>query len=253
MSEPSRPALRLDSVASLRRDDLELLFPSGQEERAEAAAALVEVLRPVVARYLGMPWQGTVRLELLAEPRASGANPATGTLRHALRGFDERSPRTAGALSYELGRILFYRASREPSFPGTGSRHPDWLPEAALLPLRHVWDDRAAWLDALADQLALFRWRRPIAEPDLRDMRRLNPRQRVVATAQCLLRGQTLARYQPDWIRAWCARLAEDPATDGEAVLEALTGVAMAVWEERFADDLRQATDTLRSAPPTDW
>ena len=249
----SRQPLRLDRIAEGRRSDIELRFPRGEEERADAAAALVEVLRPVVARYLGAPWQGPLRLELLAEPRANGANPVTGTLRHALSGFDERSPRSAGALSYELGQILFYRSSGESAYPGAGPRHPDWLVEAALLPLRHVWDDRQAWVDAVAEQAALFRWRKPFAESLLRDMRRLKPRQRVVAAAQCLFRGQTLTRYHPDWVRRWRARLAEAPELDGEQALERLTGTDMQTWEGRFADDLQQATETLRSTPPSQW
>ncbi|MEJ2287112.1 MAG: hypothetical protein P8Y02_00445 [Deinococcales bacterium] len=240
-------------MAEGSRSDIELRFPRGQEERAEAAAALVEVLRPVVARYLGASWQGPLRLELLAEPRASGANPVTGTLRHALRGFDERSPRSAGALSYELGRILFYRSSREESYPGPGPRHPDWLLEAALLPLRHIWDDRHAWIDAVAEQVDLFRWRKPFAEPLLRDSQRLNPRQRVVASAQCLLRSQTLTRHEPDWVRRWRAALAGQPALDGELALTDVTGTELEVWEQRFADDLRQATETVRSTPPREW
>lgn len=251
--DPARQPLRLDGVVESRRSDIELRFPRGEEARADAAAALVELLKPVVARYMGVAWQGPVRLELLERPRASGANPVTGTLRHALRGFDERSPRSAGALSYELGRILFYRASGEEGFPGAGPRHPDWLSEAALLPLRHIWDDRATWIDAVAEQVALFRWRKPFAEPLLRDMGRLNPRQRVVASAQCLLRGQTIARHHPDWVRLWRTRLAANAELDGEQALETVTSTSPAVWEERFAADLRNATDTVRGTPPTDW
>jgi hypothetical protein len=251
--DPAPQPLRLDGVAEGRHADIDLRFPRGEEVRAEAAAALVEVLRPVVARYLGTTWRGPVRLELLERPRASGANPVTGTLRHALRGFDERSPRAAGALSYELGRILFYRATREDAFPGAGPRHPDWLLDAALLPLRHMWDDRGAWIDAVAEQVALFRWRKPFAEPLLRDMGRLNPRQRVVATAQCLLRGQTLTRYHPDWVRQWRARLAANTELDGEQTLEQVTSTTLAGWEERFAADLRHAADTVRDTPPADW
>jgi len=251
--ESARQPLRLDGVVESRRSDIELRFPRGEEARADAAAALVEVLRPVVARYLGVAWQGPVHLELLEKPRVGGANPVTGTLRHALRGFDERSPRTAGALSYELGRILFYRVSREDAFPGAGPRHPDWLLEAALLPLRHIWDDHIAWVDAVAEQVALFRWRKPFPEPLLRDMRRLNARQRVVASAQCLLRGQTIARDHPDWVRTWRARLAATPALEGERALQLVTSTPAAVWEERFAADLRNAADTVRDTPATDW
>lgn len=253
MDGGSRRPLRIDSVTEDRRSGVQLRYPRGEQERAEAAAGLVDVLRPVVERYLGAPWEGVVRLELLAEARASGANPVTGTLRHALRGFEERSPRAAGELSYELGRIHFYRSSREEAFPGAGPRHPDWLLEAALLPLRYIWDDRDRWVEALSEQVALFRWRKPLPEPLLRDMGRLGPRQRVVASAQCLLRGQTLALHHPDWVRAWRARLAQDVSLDGERALQLVTGTTLPVWEQRFEEDLERATRTLRSAPPGGW
>lgn len=232
---------------------MDLRFPRGEESRAEAAAALIGVLQPVVARYLGVPWQGVVRLELLAQARAGGANAVTGTLRHALRSFDEHSPRTAGALSYELGRILLYRASREGAYPASAPRHPDWLLEAALSPLRYVWLGADGWVDAVAEKIEVFRWRKPFAEALLRDMARLNPRQRVVAFAQCLLRSQTLTRAHPDWVRQWRTRLAADPAIDGERALEEVTGTSLAAWEARFAEDLAQAAATLRSAAASDW
>lgn len=228
-------------------------FPRGEEARAEAAAALVGVLQRVVARYLGAPWNGVVRLELLEQARAGGANPVTGTLRHALRSFDERSPRSAGALSYELGRILLYRSTSEGAFPGAAPRHPDWLLEAALSPLRYIWEDAESWVDAVAEKVALFRWRKPFPEPLLRDMSHLNPRQRVVASAQCLLRSQTLARAQPDWVRQWRARLAAEPSVDGERALEQVTGTTLTAWEQRFAADLAQAAATQWSLPGAEW
>ncbi|MEJ2668225.1 MAG: hypothetical protein P8Z81_14205 [Deinococcales bacterium] len=253
MSEGSRPRLRLDDVAQGTTGHVELRFPRGEEDRAEAAAALVEVLEPVVARYLGAPWQGGVRLELLAEARAGGANPVTGTLRHALRGFDERSPRSAGALSYELGRILLYRSTHEDAYPGASPRNPDWLEEAALLPLRYVWEDRDSWVEAVAEKVALFRWRKPFPEALLRDMSRLNARQRVVASAQCLLRSQSLTSAHPDWVRVWRSRLAGDRRLDGERALEQVSGSSMDRWEARFAEDLAGAVATLGSAPPREW
>ena len=253
MNDQARPQLRLDGVAQGRTGDVDLRFPRGEEARAEAAAALVEVLQPVVARYLGAPWQGVVRLELLDKARAGGANPVTGTLRHALRSFEERSPRSAGALSYELGRILLYRASREDLYPGAAPRHPDWLTEAALLPLRYVWDDAESWTVAVAEKVALFQWRKPFPEALLRDMGRLNPRQRVVASAQCLLRSQTLTRLHPDWVRQWRARLAADPSLDGEAALAQLTGATITDWEGRFAQDLAEAAATVSGNPPSEW
>ncbi|HKI59338.1 MAG TPA: hypothetical protein VKA00_08995 [Trueperaceae bacterium] len=253
MSEQARPGLRLDGVAQGTSGDVELRFPRGEETRAEAAATLVGVLQPVVARYLGASWQGVVRLELLEQARAGGANPVTGTLRHALRSFDERSPRSAGALSYELGRILLYRATAEDAFPGAAPRHPDWLLEAALSPLRYVWLGAESWVEAVAEKVALFRWRKPFPGALLRDMGRLNPRQRVVASAQCLLRSQTLTRAHPDWVRQWCADLAGTPGVDGERALERVTGTALADWEVRFDEDLAQAAATVRSSPPADW
>lgn len=230
---------------------MELRFPRGEEARAEAAAELVALLQPVVARYLGATWEGVVRLELLEAARAGGANPVTGTLRHPLGSFDTRSPRAAGALSYELGRVLLYRATREAAYPGAGPRHPDWLVEAALAPLGYVWLPADGWVDAVAEKVALFRWRKPFPEALLRDMTRLNPRQRVVASAQCLLRSQTLTRAHPDWVRQWRAALAADPALDGEAALARLTGTDLGAWETRFLADLAHATATLADATPS--
>lgn len=253
MNEQGRPGLRLDAVAQGTTGDVELRFPRGEEARAEAAAALVAVLQPVVGRYLGAPWEGMVRLELLDRARAGGANPVTGTLRHPLQSFDERSPRAAGALSYELGRILLYRATREDRFPAAAPRHPDWLLEAALSPLRYVWLGPDSWLDAVAEKVALFRWRKPFAEALLRDMARLNPRQRVVASAQCLLRSQTLTRAYPDWVRAWRRRLAADPTLDGERALAQVTDTPLAEWEVRFAADLAEAAATVQDTPPPEW
>jgi len=253
VSDEATPGLRLDSVAQGSSERVELRFPRGEEARAEAAAELIAVLEPVVARYLGAPWRGGVRLELLERARVGGANPVTGTLRHALRGFDERSPRSAGALSYELGRIHLYRSSAEDAFRGAAPRHPDWLVEAALSPLRYVWQDADAWIDAVAEKVALFRWRKPFPTALLSDMGRLNPRQRVVASAQCLLRSQTLTRAHPDWVRAWRASLAADPRLDGERALEQVTRTSLPDWEARFAADLEDAARTLTSAPAGEW
>ncbi len=228
-------------------------YPADAEAAARAAAALLDVLRPVVDHYLGEPLRGDVRLELLSEPRVSGANPVTGVIRHAVRGFGEASPRAAGLLSYQLGRIAWHRTTGESRYLGPSPRSPDWLVEAALLPLAHAWSDRAAWVDYVADQVALFRWRKPFPEPLLRDLQRLGPRQRLVATAQCVLRTQVLARWHPDWVRALRYALAADAALSGVEALERVTATDAAVWEERFATDLDGIGAALEGEAAPEW
>lgn len=244
MNATGRRPLRLDSVAERRFGAVSVRFPAGEDAAAEAAADLLATVRPVVDEYLGAPMPGEVRLELLPQARASGANPVTGVLRHALRGLSERSPRAAGILSYQLGRIAWWRGTREAAFQGAGPRAPDWLVEAALLPLLHIWSDRDAWVVHVAEQVALFTWRVPFPEPALRDLARLTPSQRVVATAQCVLRSQTLTREQPDWVRRLRFALAADPGLTGIGALERVTGVEEAAWERRFGDDLEAAVAT---------
>jgi len=240
-------------VAERRFGDVWVRFPAGAEASAQEAASLIETLRPVVGDYVGEPLRGEVRLELLAEARASGANPVTGVLRHALRGLAEASPRAAGLLSYQLGRIAWYRGTREQAYTGAEPRSPDWLVESALLPLGQVWSDRAAWVEFVAEQVALFQWRKPFAEPLLREMGRLNPRQRVVASAQCVLRGQVLAWHEPDWVRRLRYALAADPGLGGVEGLERVTATDATTWEARFTADLEEATAALRSVPQRAW
>lgn len=265
MRRAARTSIRLDQIAEFQGGGVSVRHPVGAEAEAEAAVALLSTLWPVVARYLGVAVGGVavdgvavggaggLQLELLAEPRVSGANPATGVLRHALRGLQRPSARTAGVLSYQLGRIAWYRCTREGALPWSAPRSPDWLVEAALLPLVRVWDDREAWTGYVAEQAGLFRWRKPLPEPLLRDLPRLAPRPRLVASAQCLLRAQTLARYDDGWVRRLRRILADEATLDGERALELATGVPRGVWEERFAHDLAQACATVRDLPTASW
>jgi hypothetical protein len=255
-----RASIRLDQIAEFQGGGVSVRHPVGAEAEAEAAVALLSTLWPVVQRYLGVVADGEavggaggLRLELLAEPRVSGANPATGVLRHAIRGLQRPSARTAGMLSYQLGRIAWYRCTREGALPWSTPRSPDWLVEAALLPLVRAWDDRDAWTAYLAEQAGVFRWRKPLPEPLLRDLARLGPRARLVASAQCLLRAQTLARCDDAWVRRLRRVLADEVALDGERALERATGVRRGVWEERFARDLEQACATVRDLPAAPW
>lgn len=239
---PRDRPLKFERVGERVVDEIVLRYPLGREAEAEAAAATLQVLVPVVERYLGAPLEGRVRLDLLEEARASGANPAVGVVRHALRGFSQRSPRAAGLLSYQLGRILWYRASGEAAHPGPEPRLPDWLLEAALLPLMHVWGDHESWLDYLAEGVRLLTGSRTLEEARLADMSGLEPQARRVALAQALLRGQVLQRLRPDWVRELRARLHDDPALTGEAALERLTGESSAALRARFEEGLRAAT-----------
>lgn len=251
----ARP-LRLEQVEERRWGDVRVRHPSGAEDAAERAAELLGAVAPVVERYLGAPLGGEVRLDLLERARASGANPAVGVIRHALRGFEQRSPRTAGLMSYQLGRIVWYRATAEGEYRGPPPREPDWLLEAALLPLLYIWSERERWLDYVAEQIERFAWRRPLDEAELTDQGGLEPRRKALALAQSVLRGQSLARRRPDWVRELVAVFGADPQLGWGAALERVSGEGDAAWRARFARDLEawraSASDPALGAWETD-
>ena len=130
-------------------------------------------------------------------------------------------------MSYQLGRIVWYRATREGEYRGVPPREPDWLLEAALLPLLHIWSERERWLDYVAEQVDRFAWRKPLEEPELAQQQRLEPRRKALALAQSVLRGQSLSRRHPDWVRALVATFAADP----QAWRAAAADPALGAWE----------------------
>ncbi len=246
----ARLPLKLEQISEKTIGQLIVRYPLALEAQADKAAEVMLALIPVVESYLAADLTGPIRLELLAEARASGANPVTGTVRHAITGFAERSPRSAGLLSYQLGRILWYRASAERDYLGEQPRYPDWLLEAALLPLLYIWFDREAWLDFLGAQITLFKFRSPLASDKLNDLSRLSAKERSLANAQCVLRGQSLARRQSEWWRGLCSLLAAAPQLDALVGLEQLSGASLKTWEDRFAQDLAA---WVRSASSVDF
>jgi hypothetical protein len=237
-SAPRPAPLKHDQVADLLAGDLIVRYPRSEHETAVAAVELVGALWPVVESYLGARWSGTLRLELLAEARVSGANPAAATLRHALRGIQARSPASAGVLSYQLGQVLWYAASGESHYRGPAPRCPDWLLVAALTPLTHVWSDRRTWSDHLGRHLQRALRRRPLPEAALEAHAGLPPGLLAQAVSQSISRGQSLAQRHPDWVRTLLARLAADPRADGLTALAAITCADAEAWRERFAADL---------------
>jgi hypothetical protein len=213
-------------------------YPIARRDDALAALDVVRAVWPVVERYLDASWEGRLRLDLLDEARSSGANPAAGIVRHALRGLETRSPVTAGILSHQLGHVLWYAATAEARYDGPTPRAPAWLLGAALLPLTHVWSPREAWLDHVAAHVRRFSRSAPLDEASLEDPAALRPRDRARATSQALLRGQSLLRRHPTWVvdlRRW---LAAHPDEDGLAGLAAITGCDIDWWRGRFGDDL---------------
>jgi len=225
------PRLKYEGVAEKTYPPFLVRYPSEREAEAEAAVAVLQAVLPVVERYLQTKLEGSVRLDLLAETRISGVNPVVGMLRHSLADFADRSPRTAGLMSYHLGHILWYRASRDKEYRGAAPRVPEWLIEAALLPLLHSWASREAWLAHLDHQLRL------LAKEGVQETELL-PQQDSRAAAQCLLRGQSLSRRHPLWHAELLALLAADTALDGLSAIDQLTGQSPQAWERLFAEDL---------------
>ncbi len=232
------PPLKHDLIAEFDAGDVVVRYPRAAAEAAVAAVDVVRALWSVVEAHLGARWDGRLRLDLLAEARASGANPAAATLRHSLRGMSERSPATAGVLSYQLGQILWYASTYEAEYRGPSPRSPDWLQVAALMPLTHAWSDRDTWSDHVAQHVRRAARRTPLPEAALALHARLAPAALAQAVSQSLARGVSLQRRHPDWIRGLRAALAADPQRDGLTALHLLTGTDLASWNARFEEDL---------------
>lgn len=213
-------------------------YPKAHRSEAELAVQTLHDLIPVVESYLAAKWEGKLRLELLQDARASGVNPAMGMIRHALRGFEESSPRTAGLLSYQLGKILWYRASKEADYTGQEARSPDWLTEAALLPLLHLWSTRNEWLDYLAEQVSVLKKHRRLSSKRLETFSELSPSEQLLASAESLLRGQSLSKREPKWIVRLCQYLANNPQAHGLEGLERISSPSLGLWETHFETDI---------------
>ncbi len=232
------PPLKHDQVAELDAGDVVVRHPRDEPDEAAAAVEVVRAVWPVVEAYLGARWRGRLRVELLAEARASGVNAASATLRHSVRGLSERSPTTAGVLSYQLGQMLWYAATEEAAYRGPMPRSPDWLLVAALTPLTHAWSDRDTWSDHVAQHVRRAARARPLGEAELARHADLAPALLGRAVSQSLSRGRSLERRHPDWVRALVAQLADDTRADGMTALERVTGADSPTWLERFEQDL---------------
>ena len=244
--------LKLETVTETYAEPFVLRYPKDAETVASEVVKTLRLLLPVVESNLGQRFQGSIRVDLLAEARVSGVNAATGIIRHALAGFREPSPYMTRLLAYQLGHILWYRGSRQAHYRGRVlPRSPDWLLEAALLPLMYAWTDRQDWLDVLADKMALFKQAPPLANALLTDMTQLKANQKSLASAQCLLRAQSLSEVLPDWHRRVCSLLARDPWLEGIEALELATSRSIDDWEASFAADLElwAAQASIRRVP----
>lgn len=236
--------LKLDSATETTFGRLQVRHPQAFDELAREAAEVVETVVPIAEAHLGVALTGTLRLDLLPQARVSGVNPTIGLLRHAMIAFDEPSPRLAGLLSYQVGQVLWYRATREADYSGY-RRMPDWLKEAALLPLMHAWSDRERWLEALAGQVSVVAREQPLTSAKLVDFSVLSPKEGLVASAQSLLRGQSVGRRTPQWEAGLCTLLGERTTLGGVEGLEHLTSLSLADWEGHFAADLDDWVATL--------
>ncbi|MDZ7703218.1 MAG: hypothetical protein U5L04_01880 [Trueperaceae bacterium] len=236
--------LKLDSTTETMFGRLQVRHPQAFSELAREAAEVVDTVVPIAEAHLGSALTGTLRLDLLPQARVSGVNPTIGLLRHAMIAFDEPSPKLAGLLSYQVGQVLWYRATREADYSGY-RRMPDWLREAALLPLMHAWSDRERWLEALAGQISVVARGQLLTSTQMVDFSALSPKQGLVASAQSLLRGQSVGRRTPKWEAGLCALLGERPRLGGVEGLEHLTSLSLTDWEAHFAADLDDWVATL--------
>ena len=230
--------LKHDLIAEYDAGDVVVRYPRAEHEQALAAVEVIRALWPVVEAYLGARWDGRVRLDLLAEARVSGVNPAAATLRHSLRGLSQRSPTTAGVLSYQLGQLLWYAAGRQAEYRGPEPRTPDWLLLAALTPLTHAWSEREAWSDHLARHVQRASRSASLPEEALERHAELMPASRALAVSLSLARARSLELRLPGWVPQLLAALAADPQRSAEQALQHISGCGRSCWRARFRDDL---------------
>ena len=237
MSKRHEP-LHSDKVSEKQVGVITLQFP---KELAESASLILNVLLdiiPVAESYLEAPLEGKVYLEVLSKDQNISTDPTAGTIRYPISGKEVRSPIIAGELSYQLGRILWYRGSSDANYTGKPPRTPPWLEKAALLQLKYLWFDREEWLKFFRESLHLCQTHKLLSTKDL-NKASLNPQNTQLARAQCLLRGYSITQRFPNWYSQLSRVLSIDFDLSGEEGLEALTSTNIQAWEELFLTDIK--------------
>ena len=220
------------------------------KEFAESASLVLNVLLdiiPVVESSLETPLEGKIHLKILSKGQGIITDPAAGMIRYTALGNEARSPNFAGQLSYELGKIIWYRGSSDTNYTGSLPRTPVWLQEALLLQLKYIWLDRTEWLKLFRKNLELCQTQKLLNTKALNKIYHLNSQNKQLAEAQCLLRGNSISQRFPKWYSHLSRMLSIDFDLNGEKGLEVLTSIDLDVWEELFLTDIQawlQTTDT---------
>lgn len=237
--------LKIDQMGEKRTESIITRFPNELETEAGLLHDVLVHVIPVVESYIDAPLEGTVHLEVVEPGRGSGTNPATGVIRYSLKGDETRSVRLAGEMSYQLGKILWYRGSSDANFSGTDSetgrsstRISPWLLQTILMPLKFIWYDRNAWQTAFYKRIGLFSNRSLFNTDQLNLIDRLSEDERTLAEAQCLLHAQSFSQRFPKWQSDMSRMLSIDFSLSGDTALELITETPIEAWETRFRSDV---------------
>ncbi len=239
--------LKIDQMGEKRTESIITRYPNEYETEAGLLHDVLVHVIPVVESYIDAPLEGTVHLEVVEAGRGSGTNPATGVIRYSLKGDETRSVRLAGEMSYQLGKILWYRGSSDANYTGGSSetertrttpRISPWLLQTVLMPLKYIWYDRNAWQAAFYKRISLFSNRSLFDIDKLNLIDRLSEDERTLADAQCLLHAQSFSQRFPKWQSDMSRMLSIDFDLSGDAALEHLTETPIEAWETRFHSDV---------------
>lgn len=239
--------LKIDQIGEHRSESIITRYPIALETQAGLLHDVLVHVVPVVESYIDAPLEGTVNLEVVEPGRGSGTNPATGVIRYSLKGDETRSVRLAGEMSYQLGKILWYRGSSDANYTNNMPqaensrilpRISPWLLQTILMPLKFIWYDTNSWQTAFYKRIQLFSNRSLYSIDQLNLIDRLSEDERTLADAQCLLHAQSFSQRFPKWQSDMSRMLSIDFSLSGDAALERITETPIEAWETRFRSDV---------------
>lgn len=264
------PKLKFDRIREKVRGPITIRYWQEAEAQVDAWLEMVHTSLPVVESFIGAPLEGKLTLEMVSVQQFA-ANPVAGVLQVA--GAPERDDidkrlEQVSHLGYYLGRVLWYRASSDKNYLALSrpqprqqqrgynpfairneinvdsqQRTPEWLLEAALLPLQHIWYDLATWQAHLKQQMTIYLQEKP-RHFNLRKLSQkfteLSVDAPELARALSLLRGQSISQRCPDWQRRMSRALSIDFELNGLAALSLVTRTSLSEWEAIFLSDLER-------------
>lgn len=270
VESPATPKLKFDRIREKVRGQITVRYWQEAEAQVDAWLEMVHTSLPVVESFIGAPLEGSLTLEMVSVHQFA-ANPVAGVVQVAgapeLDDIDNRLEQV-NLLGYYLGRVLWYRASSDKNYLAL-SRHtshqherdynpfairnainvdsqqrtPDWLLEAALLPLQHIWYDLATWQQHLKQQLNIYLQEKP-RHFNLKKLStkfaELSVDAPALARALMLLRGQSISQRCPDWQRRVSRALSIDFELNGLSALSLVTRTSLSEWEAIFISDIER-------------